>query len=583
MILPARLAPRASAPIEDYALLGNGETAALVSKAGAIDWLCWPRFDSPACFAALLGTPAQGRWWIGPSVSDAKIVRGYRADTMVLETEFTTDTGRAALIDFMVPGSPSVVRIAEGREGAVAMRQEFTPRFGYGAEAPTITQKGNELHAVSGSEQMVLRSVGPAADEFTVRTGERLAFVLSYAPSDMPRPVPPDSDTALAATEAFWSAWSAQCTYRGPWRDIVLRSLLTLKALCHAGTGGIVAAPTTSLPERIGGERNWDYRFCWPRDSSLTAGALLRAGFQDEARAWGAWLVRAAAGGLRTVYRLDRDAQTGERTLPWLPGYRDSAPVRVGNAAGDQVQLDIYGEVLDAVSHLLGSGSMPAEDGRSLVTGLMDQVEATWQQPDEGIWEVRGGRQHFTYSKVMAWVAVDRALRCATTLGPNAPMSRWRALRTRIHANVCSHGFSAARNSFTQTYGGTEVDASLLLLPAVGFLPASDPRIAGTIAAIERDLMVDGLLLRYRGADGLPPGEGVFLACGFWYADALILSGRRAEAEAVFARLVGLANDVGLLSEEYDPRNHRMLGNFPQAFSHLALVNTALNLETPAG
>ena len=431
------------------------------------------------------------------------------------------------------------------------MRSDFAPRFEYGV---IVDPHRFKLH-------------GSTTPAFTVQVGQAIAFVLTDAGA-------PDPVRAMADTETVWRAWAARCTYRGPYRDIVVRSLLTLKAMCHTETGGIVAAPTTSLPERIGGERNWDYRYCWPRDASLTARTLRRTGFSDEAGAWLVWLDRATGGSadrLRPLYSLDGEPTPAERVLPWLPGYLGSAPVRVGNAAADQRQLDVYGELLEVLS----------SDGANwaLLRSLIDRLESIWHLPDDGIWEVRGGRRQFVFSKVMAWVAMDRALRCSAAFGLAAPVERWRALRDTIHDEVCRHGFDPDLNSFTQVYGSKTLDASLLLLPAVGFLPASDTRIAGTIAAIERDLTQDGLILRYRGDDGLPPGEGVFLACSFWYADALILQGRRKEAEVLFVRLVGLTNDIGLLSEEYDPLAHRMLGNFPQAFSHLALVDTALNLD----
>lgn len=508
----------------------------------------------------------------------------------MLETIFGSSTGSVALIDFMVPGRASVVRIVQGRSGTVAMGLELILRFEYGSAVPRMTRlpNGGGLHAGAGPDQVVLRADVALQDKglaevaaFTVTAMEHICFMLSHAVAHRPRPRPPDAMAALAETEAFWREWSARGTYRGPWRDVVQRSLLTLKALCHADTGGIVAAPTTSLPEHLDGERNWDYRYCWPRDASLTVRALMRAGHHEEARGWGIWLRRAVAGApaqLRTVYGLSGERWIAERTVPWLTGYRGSAPVRVGNAAADQVQLDIYGELLDALFQETRARLVPPGESWDLQTGLVAHLETIWHLPDDGIWEVRGGRQHFTFSKVMAWVAVDRALHGAAAFGLKAPVERWGALRTAIHDDVCRQGFNARKNCFTQIYSGDGVDASLLLLLQVGFPPASDPRIAGTVAAIERELMVDGLLLRYRTEDGLPSNEGVFLACSFWYADALILQGRVPEAEAIFARLVGLANDVGLLSEEYDPAAYRMLGNFPQAFSHLALVNTALNL-----
>ena len=534
-------------------MLGDGRSAALVSRDGSIDWMCWPRFDSSACFAALLGTPDHGRWWIGPAV-EAQVTRRYRPDTLILETTFETAAGCVVLTDFMAVHEPALIRIVEGRRGTVAMRSDLAPRSDYGS--------------VGDPHRFTLH--GPPAPAFSVGAGQSIAFVLTDG--GVPEPM-----TALTDTEAFWRAWAARCTYRGPYRETVVRSLLTLKALCHTETGGIVAAPTTSLPERIGGGRNWDYRYCWPRDASLTVRILRRAGYPEEARAWLVWLDRATGGSadrLRPLYSLNGQAVPEERVLPWLPGYQGSAPVRVGNAAADQRQLDVYGELLEVLS--------PDGDNWALQYSLIDRLESIWHLPDDGIWEVRDGRRQFVFSKVMAWVAVDQALRCSATFKLPAPVERWRTLRDTIHDDVCRQGFNPELNSFTQAYGSKTLDASLLQLPAVGFLPASDPRIGGTIAAIERDLTDDGLILRYRGDDGLPPGEGVFLACSFWYADALILQGRRQEAEALFARLVGLTNDVGLLSEEYNPLAHRMLGNFPQAFSHLALVDTALNLDTAA-
>ncbi len=581
-------------PIADYALLGDCQSAALVGKSGSIDWLCWPRFDSPACFAALLGTSEHGRWLIAPDLPIRATTRAYRPETMVLETLFTTDQGTVVLIDFMVPGGSSVVRIVEGRTGTVPMTCELVLRFDYGATIPWVTRlaAGDGLHAVAGPDQVVLQADTPMHGEgmtsvarFTARPGARVRFVLTHAAAHAAQPVPPDADAALAEVEAFWRDWSSRGTYRGPWRAMVERSLLTLKALSHTETGGIIAAPTTSLPEWPGGERNWDYRFCWLRDASLTLRALMRAGHREEATAWGGWLRRVIAGApaqMHTLYGLAGERAFGERTIPWLPGYGGARPVRVGNGAADQLQLDIFGELMEALFQEARTGLFPPGQSWPLQVALIEHLETVWHRPDEGIWEVRGGQQLFTFSKVMAWVAVDRALHGAAAFGLPAPLERWRALRSTIHDDVLRHGFNRAKGCFTQVYGGDALDASLLLLPLVGFLPAHDPRITDTVAAIERELMVDGLVLRYRSADGLPNGEGVFLACSFWFVDNLILQGRKADAHAMFSRLVALANDVGLMAEEYDPINHRMLGNFPQAFSHLALVNTALNLESRA-
>ncbi|HVC63821.1 MAG TPA: glycoside hydrolase family 15 protein [Acetobacteraceae bacterium] len=584
--------------IEDYALIGDCGTAALVSRAGSIDWLCWPRFDSPAVFAALLGTPANGRWRIAPDAQGARVSRHYRPGTLILETLFDTDQGSAALIDCMVPGRRSVVRIVEGRSGNLAMRLDVALRFDYGSAIPWVTrlEHGHGICAVAGPDQVVLHSDVPLhgrdlthAATFDVAAGQRVRFVLTHGLSYQPRPHPPDAEAALAGTETFWTAWSARCTYHGIWRAQVLRSLITLKALSYAPTGGIVAAPTTSLPEQPGGQRNWDYRFCWLRDATFTLMALMHAGYQEEARAWGDWLRRSVAGTpaqVQTLYGLAGERWIMEWEVPWLRGYQGASPVRVGNAASTQVQLDVYGELLDALYQEAHGGLVRPQASWDLQTALIGHLAEIWQQPDEGIWEVRGGARHFTFSKAMAWVAMDRAIRTAEEFGLEAPLETWRALRARIHDAVCRDGFNTAKGAFVQYYGADELDASLLLLPLVGFLPADDPRMRGTIEAIGRDLMTDGLVQRYRthqGVDGLPPGEGVFLACSFWYADCLTLLGRRREARTLFEKLLALCNDVGLLAEEYDPVARRLLGNFPQAFSHLALINTALNLENAHG
>jgi GH15 family glucan-1,4-alpha-glucosidase len=592
-----RPAPPSSqaAAIEDYALIGDCHTAALVSKTGSIDWLCWPRFDSPACFAALLGSPANGRWRITPVESPVSITRRYLPGTMILETLFETPSGSAALIDFMAMEKSSIVRIVEGRSGTVTMQIDLALRFEYGVAVPWVTRlnHGSGIRAIAGPDQVVLRSdvklYGRAMTTvaaFKTEPGKRTRFVLSHAPSHLDPPVPPDADQALDDAAAFWTSWSARCTYHGTYSAEVNRSLLTLKALSHAATGGIVAAPTTSLPEQPGGSRNWDYRYCWLRDATFTLLALMHAGYREEAQAWGAWLRRSVAGSpaqLQTLYGLGGERWVLEWEVPWLSGYQGASPVRIGNAASGQLQLDVYGELIDALYQESLLGLVRPSATWDLQRALMTHLEVIWQQPDESIWEVRGGAQNFTFSKVMCWVAVDRSIRGAEAFHLPAPLERWRALRSRIHATVCQHGFNIERDSFVQYFGGNTLDASLLLLPLVGFLPPEDPRIRSTVAAIGRDLMVDGLIRRYRTdetADGLTGGEGVFLACSFWYVDNLALQGQYREAREMFARLLGLCNEVGLLAEEYDPVGHRQLGNFPQAFSHLALISSALNLDS---
>jgi GH15 family glucan-1,4-alpha-glucosidase len=587
-----------TAAIEDYALIGNCRSAALVSRFGSIDWLCWPRFDSPACFAALLGAPDNGRWRITPTAADPRITRRYRHDTMILETEFTTATGRVALIDFMPVQDQAVVRIVEGRDGQVPLHMDLTLRFEYGSAIPWVTRlhHGHGVRAIAGPDQVVLHSDVPlhgrkltTVAEFTVAAGQRVHFVLAHAPSHQPSPAPPDPERALDAADAEWTAWAALCTYRGRWRDAVQRSLLTLKALSYQPTGGIVAAPTTSLPERLGGQRNWDYRFCWLRDATFTLLALMHAGYPEEAKAWGSWLRRTVAGTpdqVQTLYGLAGERWILEWEVPWLSGYQGASPVRIGNAASQQLQIDVYGELIDALFQECVAGLAAPGASWPLVSALVTHLETQWQLPDESIWEVRGSPQHFTFSKVMAWVALDRAVRAAERWNLPAPLERWRALRQKIHDTTCREGFNPSKNSFVQWFGSDALDASLLLIPLVGFLPADDPRVIGTVATIGRELMFDGLIARYnthQTEDGLPRGEGVFLACSFWYVDNLTLQGRRDEAYAMFERLLGLCNDVGLLAEEYDPQAHRQLGNFPQAFSHLALINSALNLENHHG
>ena len=591
---PARSRRCCCLKIEDYALIGDCETAALVGRNGSIDWLCWPRFDSAACFAALLGTRDNGRWLISPA-SEFKTTRRYRPGTLVLETEFETADGAVTLVDFMPirDAASDLVRTVIGRRGRVSMAMEFILRFDYGASVPWVSRlaDGKGIRAVAGPDMALLcspvvlegRDLTTAAS-FDVAAGETLSFVLTHVASHLELPRRIDPDAALRETEAYWKSWSERCTAVGEWREPVLRSLLTLKALTYAPTGGIVAAPTTSLPEFIGGVRNWDYRFCWLRDATLTLLALMNGGYYDEAGAWREWLTRAVAGSpeqTQIMYGIAGERRLDEVILDWLPGYENSRPVRVGNAAAAQLQLDVYGEVMDVLYNASKGGLAGSDPAWGVQRALLDHLERVWIEPDSGMWEVRGPPRHFTYSKVMAWVAVDRAVKGVEQFGLQGSLERWRELRSRIHADVCANGWSAKRGSFVQSYGSDELDASLLLLPITGFLPCSDPRVVATIEAIQRELTHDGLVLRYRtreSLDGLPPGEGVFLACSFWLADCLILLGRRDEARVRFERLVGLANDVGLLAEEYDPRSGRQLGNFPQAYSHVALINTAMNL-----
>ena len=582
--------------IEDYALIGDCNAAALVARDGSIDWLCWPRFDSEACFAALLGSREHGRWLLAPQDAEARVARRYRRHTMILETRFECRDGVVTLVDFMPIGVPhsSVVRLVIGERGQVAMGTELILRFGYGAVVPWIEKlEDGTLRAIAGPEMVVLRSPVALAGrdlthvgEFTVAAGEMVPFVLTYGPSHLPLPTALAASVALAATEAYWSEWAARCRPAGRWSGAVVRSVMTLKALTYAPTGGIVAAPTTSLPEQLGGARNWDYRFCWLRDATFTLLATMNAGYYEEAQAWRDWLVRAVAGSpqqAQILYGIAGERRTTEWEVPWLPGYEGSAPVRIGNKAHEQLQLDVYGEVMDAFYQARRGGLPRSEAAAALQLGFLKHLEKVWREPDESIWEVRGGRRQFTYSKLMAWVAFDRAVRSheAFGRGDHERAHRWRALRAEIHGDICAHGFDASLGSFVQSYGSTELDASLLQMPIVGFLPADDPRVVGTVAAIERDLMADGFVLRYRSEtapDGLPGGEGAFLACSFWLVDAYVLQQRFEEARALFERLVALCNDVGLLSEEYDPRSGRLVGNFPQAFTHVALINSAFNL-----
>jgi len=586
---------KGTARIEDYAMIGDLGSAALVSREGSIDWLCWPRFDSDACFAALLGTPEHGRWLIGPKHKATKITRRYRPNTLILETRFETEEGAATLIDFMPPREQNshLLRLLVGERGRIELHGELILRFGYGASVPWVTRIGdNTLRAVSGPDMAVLRSSMPFRGEgfttvvdFTIFAGDRRSFSLSYALSHKDLPDPVDVERELEATEKYWREWSARNKISGPYDEAVTRSLITLKALTYAPTGGMVAAPTTSLPECFGGVRNWDYRFCWLRDATLTLLALMNSGYYDEAQMWRDWLLRAAAGSphqIQIMYGIRGERRLTEWEVPWLPGYANSKPVRIGNAAHNQLQLDIFGEVMDALHQARRGGLGHHEAGWDLERAMLAHLENIWTQPDEGIWEVRGGRQHFTYSKVMAWVAFDRAIKSAEAHNLEGPVAHWRMLRKRIHDDVCERGFDAERGHFVQTYGGKQLDASLLLLPALGFLPPEDKRVRSTIEAVERELTVDGLVSRYDSGktdDGLPAGEGLFLACSFWLADALLMIGRGDDARRLFERLLTLRNDLGLLSEEYEPRTRQLVGNFPQAFSHLALVNSASNLS----
>jgi len=584
--------------LEDYAFIGDRHTAALIGRNGSIDWLCLPRFDSGACFCALLGNEEHGHWSLAPASPDYTATRSYIGDTLVLQTDFETPSGAVSVVDFMPPRSqqPDLVRIVVGVRGRVRMQMKCVVRFDYGAVVPWVTRTSHGMYAVAGPDSLQLRSPVPIENErasgvasFDVSEGQRLAFVLTWHASHLAAPPEIDPEEMLRHTLEHWQAWSARCTYEGPWREAVIRSLLTLKGLTFAPTGGIVAAATTSLPERWQGARNWDYRFCWLRDATFTLYALMTAGYEEEARAWRDWLLRAVAGDpaqLQIMYGIAGERRLTELELGWLPGYEGARPVRIGNAAYGQHQLDVFGEVMDALHAGERVGLMPTPDAWALQRALVARLEQVWQEPDDGIWEVRGGAQHFTHSKVMAWVAVDRAIKTMHKHGLHGSLDKWRELRARIHDEVCARGFDPKLGAFTQYYGSRALDASLLTIPLVGFLPATDPRMRGTIAAIRERLTVDGLVLRYAehaADDGLPPGEGAFLLCTFWLADNLTLLGEWSAARDLYERLLSLRNDVGLLSEQYDPRSHRLLGNFPQAFSHVALVNTAYNLSQTVG
>jgi GH15 family glucan-1,4-alpha-glucosidase len=584
-------------PIEDYALIGDCESAALVSRQGSIDWLCLPHFSSPACFASLLGAEDNGHWSVTPK-APARCTRRYLDHTLVLETTFETADGCARLLDFMpLRGrNPDVVRMVRGVRGAVAMCMELVLRFDYGHTVPWVTRlEDGGLRAIAGPDMAVLRTSAPLRGEnlktlsdFTIHEGESICFVLSYAPSTEDAPKSADPEQGLRETVEFWQEWAGRARLHGEYAGELERSLITLKALTYSRTGGIVAAPTTSLPEKLGGQRNWDYRYCWLRDATFTLLALMNAGYYQEARAWRDWLLRTAAGSpdqVQIMYGIRGERNLLEWEIPWLSGYDDSRPVRVGNAASGQLQLDVYGEIADALFHAHLSGIPASPDDVNLHIALNDHLAKIWEQPDEGIWEVRGPRQHFTFSKVMAWVAFDRAVKAWEKFHLGADVERWRDLRDRIHADVCQKGYNSRRGSFTQTYGSEQLDASLLLIPQVGFLPYEDPRVRGTIEAIEKHLMQDGFVLRYRTEqtnDGLPAGEGVFLACSFWMVSALRMMGREPDARSLFERLLALRNDVGLLAEEYDPKEKRQVGNFPQALSHIALINAAFEFNRAA-
>ena len=580
--------------IEDYALIGDCETAALVHRNGSIDWLCWPRFDSQACFAALLGTPEHGRWRIAPTAADARGTRRYRDHSLILETRFETPDGVVTLVDFMPPRghNSDVVRLVRGERGRVRMAMELVLRFDYGSYVPWVSRlEDRTWRAIAGPDMVVLHTPINVKGkdlttiaEFDVTEGQTIPFVLTYGASHLPPPKKIDPKAAERATERFWRGWASRADATGQWCDDILHSLMVLKALTYAPTGGIVAAPTTSIPEQLGGSRNWDYRYCWLRDATLTLLALMNAGYEEEALAWRDWLLRAAAGSpdqIQTIYGIAGERQLTELEVDWLPGFEGSKPVRIGNDAHRQVQLDVFGELMDALHHARRGGIDTHPSQWPFERALMEHLEQIWREPDESIWEVRGKSRHFTFSKVMAWVAFDRAIKTAEMFTLEGPVKQWRAIQRQIHDEVCERGFDRTRNTFVQSYESRQLDASLLLLPTIGFLPVSDPRIVGTIEAIERGLMCDGFVMRYdTGAtdDGLPPGEGAFVACSFWLADAYVLLGRIDDARALFERLLSIRNDVGLLAEEYDVKSRRQLGNFPQAFSHIAVVNSAHNL-----
>jgi GH15 family glucan-1,4-alpha-glucosidase len=586
--------------IEDYALIGDLQTAALVSREGSVDWCCFPRFDSGACFAAMLGEPENGRWLLAPATTTRATSRRYRHDTLVLESIYETEDGSVRAIDFMPPRghAPDIVRIVEGLSGSVRMRFELVIRFDFGHIVPWVRRVDDALVAVAGPDALCLWSPVEThgegmttVAEFTLEQGDRVGFVLTWFPSHEPLPEAVDAEAALRDTEEYWLNWAGTLLSDGDYHAEINESLVVLKAMTYAPTGGIVAAPTTSLPESIGGARNWDYRFCWLRDATLTLLAMLKAGSRDEAVTWSQWLLRAVAGDpadIQIMYGLGGERRLDERVLGWLSGYEGSGPVRVGNAASQQLQLDVYGEILDAIYQLRVDGAPPDDNIWSLMKKLLEWLENGWRREDTSIWEVRGPLRHFTHSKVMAWVAFDRAVRSHDELGLDGPVERWRVLREEIHADVVTHAWSERKQAFTQSYGSEDLDASILLMPHLGFMPATDDRFRSTVDAIRRELVMDGLVIRYRprddgAVDGLPYGEGVFLPCSFWLADVLALQGDVDGGRELFERLLDLRNDVGLLSEEYDPRAGRMLGNFPQAFTHLAVINTAFVLREGRG
>ncbi|MBS1303312.1 glycoside hydrolase family 15 protein [Loktanella sp. SALINAS62] len=581
--------------ISDYAMIGDCETAALVGRDGSIDWLCWPRFDSGACFAALLGTKEHGRWKIAPPGDIQRIERSYHKDTLILETTFETAEGDVSLIDFMPIRKDrqisDVVRLVVGRKGRVRMRMDLAFRFDYGRIVPWVTKaEGGRLRAVAGPHAVLLTTPVElrgedltTVAEFTVAAGQRIPFTLAYEASHLPSAQLCEPEPALEETENFWTGWVGKCRYDGPWKESVVRSLITVKALTFRPTGGVVAAATTSLPEIFGGVRNWDYRYCWLRDATFSLLSLIKAGYRAEAEAWGDWLLRAVAGAasqIQPLYGVAGEHRNDEVKLDWLPGFADSSPVRIGNLAYTQLQVDVFGSVMDTLYQARSSGLSLNEAYSGLLLKLMKQLEEVWRRPDEGIWEVRGGRQHFVHSKLMSWVAFDRAIRFAEEFGLQGPVDRWYRLRAEVRAEILERGYDAKRGAFVQAYGSKALDSALLLIPLVGFLPADDPRVASTADAIERELSKNGLLLRYdtvQAEDGLPAGEGAFLACSFWLADNKFLQGRREEGEALFERLLALRNDVGLMSEQYDVKNQVMAGNFPQAFSHFAMINAAFS------
>jgi GH15 family glucan-1,4-alpha-glucosidase len=583
-----------SLPIEDYAMIGDCHTAALVSKHGSIDWLCFPHFDSGACFAALLGSDEHGHWSISPTDDVRKVSRRYRGDTLILETEFETDSGSVVVVDCMTPRDdvPQVVRMVVGTRGEVRMKMELVIRYDYGSVVPWVRKTERGLSAIAGPDMLTLCTDAPlrgegmtTVSEFTVAEGQKIPFDLTWSPSHRPERIKIDPEKAIRETQTWWEKWSARCSYEGKYREAVMRSLIVLKGLTFLPTGGIVAAATTSLPELIGGVRNWDYRYCWVRDATLTLYSMVNAGYIEEARDWRKWLLRTVAGSpaaLNIVYGLHGERRLTELELSWLPGYEKSAPVRTGNAAYQQFQLDIFGEIANTLFQCRQAGLGPEEGGEAVAQALLEFVETGWEKPDEGIWEMRGPRRHFVHSKMMAWVALDRAVRSVEKGWMKADASRWKVLRDQIHEQVCREGFNTELNSFVQFYGSRHLDASVLMMPLVGFLPADDPRMLGTVKAIENGLIENGFVGRYTtdpAVDGLPHGEADFLACSFWLADNYVLQGRREDAERLFENLLAIRNDVGLLSEEYDPIGKRLLGNFPQAFSHVGLVNTAFNLS----